>query len=271
VFDCCSVIQNGRSVLKMHRGGDRTELGFCALHNRRRKIGELCPLPGQPGKFRCLPQRECYQRDGGGGGGNEMVVCSIHGKRRAKGQCLAVSDGVYECLPAFPCHTGGMGQVQNRGLDDGAPGERPTAAQGAGPADRPVQSNFKAGTTARPMQRLVDAEVGGAGAFEMNAHEVWCARHGKKLPLAVCEQTDATYFACRDAAVCTSGSLEPVPALLLKGCNQLVCAAHGRVRRSRFMALNATGTGYNCVESHACVTRRSRAEADIASDDDDQP
>ncbi|KAG5496121.1 hypothetical protein JKF63_02422 [Porcisia hertigi] len=62
--------------------------GLCALHNKRRGRGDLMPWNQQPGKMRCVVQKECHMRSehqrsggrdqggrasgGGGGGGGDM-------------------------------------------------------------------------------------------------------------------------------------------------------------------------------------------------------
>jgi hypothetical protein len=244
-------LYNSRAVQMMQpRSGLQGETGLCALHNRRRKVDDLCPLPGQPGQFRCLPRRECFQRDAAQ---VENVVCAIHGRRRLRYQCHQVADNVFECLPSHQCR--GLGQV-----GAAAPG-RPYADQPAGLAPtraEPAASNFRvaAAGQGRGVPQQMSSVGFGVTALEGSAAEVWCAVHGKKLPQAYCQQHDAAYFACVDGSACTAGTLEAAPTLLAKGCDRLVCSTHGRLRRTRFMALGEDGTSYNCGDDHACAARR---------------
>jgi hypothetical protein len=105
-------------------------------------------------------------------------------------------------------------------------------------------------------------------ALEGSTTEVWCVTHGKRLPQAYCHQPTGTFFTCTDPAACATGTLEPVPSLLSKGCVQLSCAIHGRIRRTRFMQIGADGSSYDCIDAHACVTRRPREAAQATAEDE---
>lgn len=236
--------------------GDRVagrddQLGLCALHNKKRKIFELVPLPGQPGQFRCQPTRECFARDVA-----DFVTCSLHGNKRNKAQCHLKSEGVYECLPRYPCRAKTGTAQPGRGYD-GQGGARDDFGT--------LQSNFR--TAGAPVRGAV---AFGAAVYEATATEVWCAIHGKKVLQAYCRLTDATYFECTDNSTCVSSQLEAPASLVAKGCTSLICSTHGRLRRARYLVVNETGAGYSCAEGHECILRRGRGgdAVDIGVDED---
>lgn len=111
-------------------GGMGDDIGFCVLHGRKRQRSEMIPLDGDPGRYRCDPNRECYQKQDA-----EEATCHLHNRQRKVTQMREVRAGVWECLPTFLCRQFGNGQM---GVPVVAPAhqDRPRDSYGRAPARR---------------------------------------------------------------------------------------------------------------------------------------
>lgn len=89
---------SGRGSTSFRRGGG-SEYGFCYVHRKKRTRADLIPSPDVPGKWRCLPSKECR---------TELVTCRRHGRTRNPAQMKQVSPGVWECTPNMECRGAGV-------------------------------------------------------------------------------------------------------------------------------------------------------------------
>ena len=261
---------------------NRTEMGLCALHQRKRAVRDLVPLPGQAGAFRCVPLRECFGKDGD----TATVTCALHGKKRNRVQMMEVRAGVWECKAAHQCRFdnvvgGGVGPTAANALGAGPGGGDRGVGMTAG-ATRPggpggVGGPGGPGPAAAPlpasnMRTAITAVGGGAGRFdgaELSglAEEVWCTRHGRRLPRAHCVAVYGLFHVCADAARCTANPVEHVAALAAKGCRELICHRHNRARRLPFLEVDvpADGSmprGYRCRADHTCANAAAAERID---------
>ena len=85
--------------------------------------------------------------------------------------------------------------------------------------------------------------------------EVWCARHGRKIQFSSADSLDGGMsFVCRDPTECLMAPLDDPKILAAKGCAELWCAKHKRVRGARWLVVSADDKvkGFVCKSSHAC-------------------
>lgn len=101
---------NGRGQTSFRRGGGN-EYGFCYVHRKKRTRADLVPSPDVPGKWRCLPSKECR---------TELVTCRRHGRTRNPAQMKQVSPGVWECTANMECRgAGGASSHYSNGAPTG--------------------------------------------------------------------------------------------------------------------------------------------------------
>lgn len=218
---------------------------YCTIHKRKRRLFE-CIEVGD-GQYRCRPDKECRDTTM-----LDQVTCQVHGKKRLRTQCVEVRPGVFECSSRHPCRI--IGNVA-----EGAAGERYnplTMTAGSAPS--------YSGAPAAPGPATADsmirqrAPLGGFDAFyDPTQQEVWCARHGKRLLRSSCRLLESGVLICIDPSVCIAGGLEPSRNVVLKGCRELLCAAHNHIRRSNFLELKEVDQCYVCSAAHPCSTDES--------------
>jgi hypothetical protein len=224
------------------------ETGYCALHNRRRTRIDLMEWTERPGQLRCLPRKECHARVEA-----EAVMCQVHNRRRNVHQMVQVSPGVYECKPEHMCRGffsgGGEGGSRPFGGVTGAPG---FISSSMGPAALPssfapsafssaIPSIFPGVTLPQPTMHPVTESL---------PHEVWCAKHGKKILRGLCDFVDDVCYVCRNSAACRSTPLEKPEHLRSRRSTELLCSKHHSLRLPTFLCLK--DDGYECLPSHQC-------------------
>lgn len=205
------------------------ETGYCAVHNKRRTRIDLIEIPDRPGQLRCNPRRECRPRPEG-----EPVMCSIHNKKRNITQMREVAPGVYECLPQYVCRSGNAGvPFQPYG------GSAPVAAASWAPV-APSNVVVQPISTA-PTQHAMEGQA-----------EEWCMKHGKRVLQSTCDKLEDAFYACRDAAICTSTPAESGESLAAKGCDELLCSKHQTLRSVQFLVADQQSQTYQCADGHPC-------------------
>ena len=227
-----------------------TETGYCALHSRRRTRVDLMDWSERPGQLRCLPRKECRPRIEG-----EAVVCRVHNKKRNVHQMREVAPGVFECKPEHMCRLIAMGVVPGGDVPPGAlPGSRPYGAPTTAPSTSfapsaqwaPVSVSLPSAMM-QPQSYAIGASV---SAGEALPHEVWCAKHGKKILRALCDFVDEACYVCRDGSTCRSTPLDSADHLRSRRCTELLCAKHNSLRLVSFLVLK--DDGYECAANHQC-------------------
>lgn len=334
-------MEGGRGVGRGSRSFSGADGGFCSLHGKRRARHDLIPWSQQPGKLRCLPQKECQMnRDrrrggmmgsGGGygagfgmrgrspmlrgrgglmrdrmdrmGGGRgsvmrvrgvgrrgdfrlgdrrdrgaamrgELALCRLHRRRRPISVMRQVGPGVYECVEGSRCR-----QTRDRPLRGGFDRRGRMRGDQRGPSAlyrvahdrdrRRLLRRGERGVLQQPQdQRFYEANAlawmpsAGAGAsgggglrrrYGRVERKVWCALHGKSLPLSLCEFVQDSCYVCRDPSTCLSTPLEEdTNRLVSRNCPELLCSRHRTLRHVGFLELNEKKVAYQCVAGHAC-------------------
>lgn len=216
---------------------------YCSVHGRKRLKVDL--MSTEDGRWRCLPNKECRQD----------VVCRLHGRRRNPLQMRQVEPGVFECSPPHECRTQLVGQRQRLG---GRPVEN--AASPSMNAWAPV-SSAKGGEEGQPPYPVVPGmrrdREGGALPHQMpirptHVKQVWCSRHGKRLPETKCVQEEELCHICSDSSECLSTPLDLPADLLGRACEVVLCSRHNALRSVGFVELSEDRSGYRCVPGHRC-------------------
>lgn len=82
--------------------------------------------------------------------------------------------------------------------------------------------------------------------------EVWCSRHGRRLQLRATRSVDGGMtFACLDPTECLAAPLEEPRVLAQRGCEDLWCAKHKRMRAASWLVVEP-GKGFVCKKPHLC-------------------
>ncbi|ESL10746.1 hypothetical protein TRSC58_01515 [Trypanosoma rangeli SC58] len=232
----------------MHGSKSTVEMGFCSIHRRKRTRVDLMPLDGQTGQMRCKFHKECRQRVE-----TEMVICSLHNRRRNINQMKEVRKGIFECLPQFACR----GQFNEAAVSTShAPvphphyvlppkGSRPQQVFGETHSAPLTNVNW-----APAFNRPRTAGVVTSSDWTQADHKTWCAKHGKLT--SQCELIKDCYYVCYDASACLSTPLELPSELLLKGCKDLLCSKHNALRLVDFLERTPDEKGYQCTPGHRC-------------------
>ena len=228
------------------------EMARCDLHGKKRMRRDLMEVPGEPGKLQCVPQARCRDMTAIR---QETVICCLHGKRRNKGQMKEVGPDTWECMKGHDCRppfTTAYPASAFRGADEEreADGGVSWSAQPQGGA----QQSFV----------RVDNYVSHAAVIV----DVWCARHGKRIPRSASVMIDGSYHVCREDTICLASALKTVEQLQQERCPEVICAIHGTLRRMRYVNLNEEQIGYTCDPAHQC---RHKAVKPITSSSNQQP
>ncbi|KPA84564.1 hypothetical protein ABB37_01099 [Leptomonas pyrrhocoris] len=224
-------------------------------------------MRGRRGDFRMGDRR-----DHGGAIRGESAICRLHQRRRPMGSLREVGAGVYECVEGSRCR-----QTMDRPMRGGLE-RRGRVRDNRGPSAlyrtpndrdrlRPVRRGDRAGPPPQD-QRFYDANASawtpsaGAGAgggggvrrrYGRVERKVWCALHGKSLPISLCEFLQDSCYVCRDPSTCLSTPLEEDTNRLVSGkCVELLCSLHHTLRHVGFLELNEKKVAYQCIAGHAC-------------------
>nr|CCC95908.1 unnamed protein product [Trypanosoma congolense IL3000] len=236
----------------MHGSKSTFEMGFCSVHRRKRARADLVQADDNPGHMRCKSHRECRKRNE-----TEMVICSVHNRRRNISQMKEVRKGIFECFPQFTCRA----QLN----DSGAPPPAPSSnAQLSAPPYNQATKGSRSQQGAREYQ--TGPAVGQPWAPTTNrprngntvhsydwAHadrRTWCAKHGKLT--SQCVLIKDCCYVCHGESACLSTTLEPTSELMAKGCKELLCSKHNALRLLEFLERTPDKLGYQCVVGHRC-------------------
>ncbi|KPI88970.1 hypothetical protein ABL78_1936 [Leptomonas seymouri] len=249
----------GRSPILRGRGGTLRDRGGIGRGGMR--------VRGRRGDFR-LGDR----RDRGGVGRGESAICRLHRRQRPLSSMREVGPGVYECVEASRCR-----QTMDRPMRGGLErrgrvrDQRGPASLYRNPGDRDRRRPLRRGDRAGPQpqdQRFYDANASawtpsaGAGAsgggglrrrYGRVERKVWCALHGKSLPVSLCEFLQDCCYVCRDPSTCLSTPLEEdTTRLVHRSCSELLCSLHHTLRHVGFLELNEKKVAYQCIAGHTC-------------------
>lgn len=179
---------------------------------------------------------------------------------------------MWECLPNHVCRL--MAPGQQRDAPRGAPGFQPFGYAAQPPNFGPVGFNPQAAPPVNPWAPQAPVETEGDGAlpsaqgammsslvWSLRDREVWCARHGKRILKASSVKVNDAFYVCSDPAVCTATPLEPVETLIKKGCQELLCGAHERVRSVQFLVVDTVNRMFVCNGCHSCHTSGFKRDA----------
>jgi hypothetical protein len=225
---------------------------------------------GRGGDFRMASDR----RDRGSRG--DSALCRLHRRRRPTALMREVGPGVYECVEGSRCRQtldrplrGGLerrGRLRG-GLDQRGPSalhrgvhdrdrRRPVPRRGDRPGQPPQDQRFY---DANAAAWTPSAGTGASGAGRVRRRygrverKVWCALHGKSLPVNLCNFLQDSCYVCRDPSTCLSTPLEEdATRLVQRSCPELLCSRHHTLRHVGFLELNEKKVAYQCVAGHAC-------------------
>lgn len=219
--------------------------GFCCIHRKKRLRNDLMPCPDQPGRFQCLPHKECRQV--------ELAVCRRHNRKRNVLQMRQVAPGEWECLREFECRppgplNGGAGMLNSGTREQG--GEVAQSSQTWSPSGN--EFNQSAVPSAHFAPRAWGAPHAATGASKSSPKTVWCARHGKRILLHQCNPEEESCYCCIDSDLCLSTPLDALVDLEARGCKELLCSKHNTLRSVGFLELCDTKSEYRCIAGHAC-------------------
>lgn len=128
---------SGRGQTSFRRGG--SDYGFCHVHRKKRTRADLIPSPEWPGKWKCLPHKECR---------TELVTCRRHGRTRNPAQMKQIAPGVWECTSNMECRGPGIqpsqssGSLSAGGVRSGIPGGTKSHGDGELPF-RPSHPHYR--------------------------------------------------------------------------------------------------------------------------------
>ncbi|ORC88438.1 uncharacterized protein TM35_000173100 [Trypanosoma theileri] len=232
----------------MYGSKSTIEMGFCSIHRRKRTRVDLIPLNDQPGQMRCKFHKECRQRNE-----TEMVICSLHNRRRNIHQMKEVRKGIFECQPQFACR----GQFIDGGVPSSNTAATPPQYVLPSKGSRPQQTGGVMHSTtpasviwAPSSNRTRNVGLVTSPEWSQTDHKVWCAKHGKLA--SQCELLKDSCYVCYDASLCLSTPLELPSDLPLKGCKELLCSKHNALRLVDFLERTPDKMGYQCVVGHQC-------------------
>lgn len=191
------------------------------------------PMGDGPFRMRCLPNKECRFI--------EVVMCRKHRRRRNAAQMRQVEPGVWECTPDYECR--GPGNMHRHQRLGGRPVER----HGGDGGQAMWAPSATGGGVARPGMRRDRS-----GAAIMPLKQVWCVRHGKRLPSNQCATEEETCHVCVDKSACLSTPLDTPEDLHGQGCMEVLCRLHHTLRSVGFVVLSPDRLGYQCAEGHPC-------------------
>lgn len=213
---------------------------------------DLMPWDNHPNQLRCRPNKECEQR-------RDLVLCHRHLRKRNPSNMREIRPGVWECRPPHICHLRSTQPRAERqsstpfGVQQAASSRAARPPRGGG-GDHPRgehQNTWAPGSSA--------VQVGNSGGNEQRAAQrevrriVWCAYHGKQLPISDTLPLGDCCFTCGgDQSRCLSTTLDAPSRLVEAGCTDILCARHHTLRSAAFMKVNEAGTGYECMEMHEC-------------------
>ncbi|CAJ1032357.1 conserved hypothetical protein [Leishmania braziliensis MHOM/BR/75/M2904] len=203
---------------------------------------------------------------------SDTVLCRLHRQRRTARQMREVAVGVFECTEGSRCKQTSdrrIGAVGGRGTDDrgrfrdqrgpsfverGA-GLRQRQRRGER-APRPPQDQHYEDANAAAWAPSAGTVAGGGGATRRRAgraeRKVWCALHGKHLPVSQCEFVQDCCYVCLDPSTCLATPLEAPAMLLTRGCAEVLCSKHHTLRSAGFVELTEKPVAYQCMPGHAC-------------------
>ncbi|CAD2216386.1 hypothetical protein AGDE_03234 [Angomonas deanei] len=204
------------------------EKGFCSLHRRQRTKLDLIPLEGQPGEFRCKPQRECRHE--------ERVQCNVHKRWRALHHMNEVRKGVWECKKESPCHVSNPSEPHV---------PRPLVTSTNEFFANPTTNNYNTSDGFN----YVNPQGVQHRDYQSN-RRVRCAHHGKLLNIAQSREVDDCCFVCREPNVCLSTPLDQPSVLKRNDCGELLCSKHQTLRAVDFLELHEQS--YQCTKAHPC-------------------
>ncbi|KEG14751.1 hypothetical protein DQ04_00321200 [Trypanosoma grayi] len=201
--------------------------------------------------MRCKPHKECRQRNE-----TEMVICSLHNRRRNIHQMKEVRKGIFECLPQFACRgqfSDSTAAASTAPVPVSAPASYVLPPKGSRPQQAPGEARFTPSVNvawAPTSNRARNVGLVTSNDWVQTDHKTWCARHGKLT--SQCELIKDCCHVCYDASLCLSTPLELPADLSMKGCKELLCSKHNTLRLVEFLERTLDKMGYICVAGHRC-------------------
>lgn len=254
----------GRSPPLRARGG-----GAMMLRDRNDRMGGrgVMRMRGRGMDIR----RGGDRRDRGAGRG-ESAICRLHRQRRPLSCLREVGFDVFECAEGSRCRQtmdrpmrgmadrrGRMRELRGPAALHRPPNERERRRQlrrGERVAPQPTDQRFYENNASAWTPSAGTGAGGGVGPrrrYGRVERKVWCALHGKSLPVSLCEFMQDSCYVCRDPSTCLSTPLEEhTERLLERSCPELLCSRHHTLRHVGFVELNEAKVAYQCIAGHAC-------------------